>query len=73
MNPFAVFARTISGVLCCFVGLLFTVAIRFGGQVRWDWPHLALAAGSFVALFAKVDILWVVLVGAGASVLAFWK
>lgn len=68
-----VFTRTISGVLCCFVGLLFAVTIRFGLQVRWDWFHAALAAGAFTALFMKVDILWVVLVGTAASILAFWK
>lgn len=68
-----VFTRTISGVLCCFVGLLFTVTVRFGWQVRWDWVHVALAAGAFAALFMKVDILWVVLAGSGVSILAFWR
>jgi chromate transporter len=68
-----VFTRAIGGVLCCFVGLLFAVTIRFGWQVRWDWFHVALAAGAFAALFMKVDILWVVLVGTGASILTFWK
>ena len=68
-----VFTRAISGVLCCFVGLLLTVTVRFGGQVHWDWFHAALAAGAFAALFMRVDILWVVLVGTGASILACWK
>ncbi len=67
------FARAISGVLCCFVGLLLTVTIRFGWQVRWDWTHAALAAGAFAALFAKVDILWVALLGAAASLLLLWR
>jgi chromate transporter len=68
-----VFTRAISGVLCCFVGLLLTVTSRFGWQVQWDWLHAALAVGAFAALFMKADILWVVLVGAGVSVVAFWK
>jgi chromate transporter len=68
-----VFMPAISGVLCCFVGLLLTVTIRFGLQVRWDWPHAALSAAAFVVLFVKVDILWVVLLGTGASLLLLWK
>jgi hypothetical protein len=67
------FMPAISGVLCCFVGLLLTVTIRFGLQVRWDWPHAALAAAAFVALFVKGDILWDVLLGTGASQLLLWK
>ncbi len=61
------FMRTIGGILCSFVGLLFTVTIRFGLNVQWDWPHLALAAAAFVALILKLDILWVVLVGGAIS------
>ena len=68
-----VFTRAIGGVLCCFVGLLFTVPIRFGWQVRWDWLHVALGAGAFAALFMRVDILRVVLVGTAASMFAFWR
>jgi chromate transporter len=65
------FTRAISGILCSFVGLLFTVTIRFALNVHWDWPHLALAAAAFAALFFKVDILWVVLAGTAISALAF--
>lgn len=65
------FTRAISGILSSFVGLLFTVTIRFALNVHWDWPHLALAAAAFAALFFKVDILWVVLAGTAISAFAF--
>ena len=63
------FSRAIDGVLCSFVGLLFTVAIRFALHVHWDLPHLFLAATAFGALLKKTDLLWVVLVGATVSIL----
>ena len=64
------FNRAIDGVLCSFVGLLATVTVRFALQVRWQWPHLVLAAAAFVALRKKIDILWVMLAGgAGAALL----
>jgi len=65
------FTRAIDGILCSFVGLLFSVTIGFALNVTWDWPHLAIAASAFTALFFKLDILWVVLVGTAISVFAF--
>jgi chromate transporter len=65
------FARAIGGILCSFVGLLFTVTIRFGMQVHWDLPHATLAAAAFAALFLKVDILWVVVMGTAVSAFVF--
>jgi hypothetical protein len=53
------------------VGLLFSVTIGFALNVTWDWPHLALGAAAFAALFFRLDILWVVLVGTAISALAF--
>jgi chromate transporter len=65
------FARAIGGILCSFVGLLFTVTIRFGLNVHWDWMHAVLAAAAFAALVAKVDILWVVVAGTAVSAFLF--
>lgn len=65
------FRRATSGVLCSFVGLLVTVTIRFALQVRWDWMHLLLALAALMALWKKIDILWVILAGAFVSVVAF--
>jgi chromate transporter len=63
-----IFHKVIRGVLCSFVGLLCSVALRFGLQVQWDVIHVILAVGAFVALFRKVDILWVVSSGAALSI-----
>ena len=63
------FKKVITGVLCSFVGLLLTVTIRFALDIPWDVPRILLAVGAFVALILKVDILWVVLVGTGISLL----
>ena len=65
------FKRGVDGVLCSFVGLLGTVTIRLALHVHWDWPHLLLAGAAFVALFKKIDLLWVVLAGATVAMLLF--
>ena len=64
--------RAIGGVLCSFLGLLFSVTIRFGLNVHWDLPHTALGAAALAALLLKVDLLWVVLAGTAISVFLFW-
>lgn len=63
------FHKIIRGVLCSFVGLLVSVAIRFGLQVQWDLIHIFLAVGALAALYRKVDILWVVLAGTILSII----
>ncbi len=65
------FNKAIQGVLGSFVGLLFTVTVRFGLDCRWDLAHIALAFIALVALLLKVDILWVVVFGTVFSVLIF--
>ncbi|RTZ97722.1 MAG: chromate ion transporter family chromate transporter [Deltaproteobacteria bacterium] len=61
--------RGLRGVLVSFVGLLLAVTIRFAIAVNWTPLSLLITLGAFFALFKKVNILWVVLVGAAASVL----
>jgi chromate transporter len=63
------FSRVLTGILCSFVGLLLTVTIRFASNIPWDLPFLLVAGGAFVALLMKVDILWVVLIGTGISLI----
>jgi chromate transporter len=63
------FAKLIGGALCSFPGLLLIVTIRFAQGVRWDVPHLALGVAAFAALRLGVNILWVVIIGTGLSVL----
>jgi chromate transporter len=67
------FNRIIKGVLCSFVGLLFTVTIRFAWNIHWDLTHLLLGSAAFIALLLKVDILWVVLAGVLISVAIFFN
>ena len=63
------FNQAIGGVLCSFVGLLLTVTVRFAGAISWDVLRLLLAGTAFIALLRKVDILWVVLIGAMLSII----
>jgi chromate transporter len=63
-----IFNKIIRAVLCSFVGLLVSVAIRFGLQVPWDAIHIILAAAALAALLRKIDILWVVLAGTILSI-----
>ena len=62
------FNQAIGGVLCSFVGLLATVTLRFAWQVPWDVPRAVLAAAALIALLRKVDLLWVVVIGAAVSI-----
>ena len=64
------FTRAIGGILCSFVGLLFSVTIRFALNIHWGWPHMVVAAAAFLALLFKVDLLWVILAGAAVSAFA---
>ena len=61
------FRRALRGVLASFVGLLVAVAINFGLAAAWSIPAVLIAAAAFAALRFKIDILWVVLAGAGLS------
>jgi chromate transporter len=62
------FRRAMRGILASFVGLLLAVTIQFAMAVSWTMPSIFLALAAFAALWFKVDILWVVLVGAGVSI-----
>jgi chromate transporter len=63
------FRRAVRGVLAAFVGLLLAVSVSFAVVITWSIPAVILATTAFVALRLKVDILWVVAVGAGISIL----
>jgi len=62
------FRRALRGILASFVGLLVAVAINFGLAVSWTIPGIILAVAALITLRLKVDILWVVLAGAGLSI-----
>ncbi len=59
--------RALRGVLISFVGLLLAVTIRFGLAVHWTPLSMLISACAFAALWKKINILWVVLVGAVIS------
>ena len=65
------FNKVISAILCSFVGLLFAVTVRFAWGVHWDVRHVLLASAAFIALFFKIDILWVVAAGVVISIALF--
>jgi chromate transporter len=65
----ALFVKATQGILASFVGLLFYALIKFALAVPWDIFKIILAGASFLALIIKVDLLYVVLIGAGVS---FW-
>jgi chromate transporter len=62
------FRRAMRGILASFVGLLLAVTVQFGIAVSWAVPSILVAVAAFAALWFKIDILWVVLVGAGVSI-----
>jgi chromate transporter len=61
----------VNGILCSFVGLLASVTFNFASNMQWDILHATIAIVAFFALLFKVDILWVVLIGATVSVFIF--
>jgi chromate transporter len=69
MQRSVLFRRALRGVLVSFVGLLVAVSVHFGMAASWTVASGVLALGAIVALMLRVDILWVVLVGGGISVL----
>lgn len=65
------FRRILRGVLASFIGLLLAVTAQFAIAVQWTSAAAVLALAAFVALRLRVEILWVVLAGAGLSFLLF--
>ena len=63
------FGKLITGALCAFPGLLLIVTVRFTQSVGWDMPRIVLAGVAFAALRLGTNILWVVLVGTGLSLI----
>lgn len=64
-----IFSRAVNGVFCSFIGLLASVTFHFTLNMSLDIFHAVIAIAAFIALFYRVEILWVVLVGAVISVI----
>jgi chromate transporter len=65
------FVGALNGILCSFVGLLIAVTVRFILNINWGPAHVVLVILALIALYRKVDILWVVLAGIVYSVVFF--
>jgi chromate transporter len=61
--------RAIDGIFASFVGLLLYVCIKFAMAVPWDIVRILLGLAALAALLRKVDILYIVPVGAVVSIL----
>ncbi len=59
----------IQGILCSFVGLLASSVFLFSRHMDWTWIHGLLAAAAFAALYARIPISIVVLVGIAAALM----
>jgi chromate transporter len=62
------FMKAIDGIFASFVGLLLYVCIKFAMAVSWDIIRILLGLAALIALFRKVDVLYIVLVGALISI-----
>jgi chromate transporter len=68
-SPSPAFRRALRGILASFVGLLLAVTVHFGVATAWSPLAAGLAVAAFAALRKKIDVLWVVLIGALVSVI----
>jgi chromate transporter len=62
------FVGATKGILATFVGLLFYATIKFAFAVPWEVVRILIALGALTALIRKIDILYVVLIGAVISI-----
>lgn len=69
MGRSSMFKKALTGILASFVGLLFSVSVKFAFAVPWDAVRVLLAVASFFALLKKIDVLYIVLIGAVVSIL----
>jgi chromate transporter len=65
------FSGVTKGILASFVGLLLFVTVKFALAVPWDIIKAIFGFTALTALFMKVDILHVVLIGTVISVFMF--
>ncbi len=63
------FVRAIDGIFASFVGLLLYVCFKFTTTVPWDIARILLGLATLAALLRKIDILYIVPVGAVVSIL----
>ena len=59
------FRRALSGVLSTLGGLILAVGIQLGRSMDWSWLKAAFCVAATIALYKRVDPIWVVLCGVG--------
>jgi len=62
-----IFQGVTRALVLSFVGLLASVMVHFALVAPWSVPSSIIAGAALIALLLKVDVLWVVLVGAAIS------
>lgn len=62
------FQWAMHGVLVSFTGLLLSVSLRFGMAISWDIIRVLIIIIALLALWRKINILWIVLAGTLVSV-----
>ena len=62
------FTKAIDGIFASFVGLLLYVCIKFIIVVPWDIVRIILCVAVLIALLRKVNILYIVPIGAAISI-----
>lgn len=65
------FRRALTGILSTLGGLILAVGVTLARVTDWTPLKLAVWAVAVLALWRKIDPLWVVLAGAGAGLLLF--
>ncbi|MCX6004532.1 MAG: chromate efflux transporter [Chloroflexi bacterium] len=68
LRAFSYFNKAVSGILSSFVGLLVAVTVLFALKVPWDFIRALIAIATFVALWFKVEVYWVVIAGIAISI-----
>lgn len=63
------FLKIMKGILASFVGLLFFVMVKFSINIQWDLTKIVLGMAALIALFKKVEVLYIVILGAIISVI----
>jgi len=71
LNRSVYFRKAVTGIFASFVGLLLYVTVKFAFAVPWDIVRVIIACATLVALFKKVDILYIVPGAALLGVLLF--
>jgi chromate transporter len=59
------------GILGSFIGMLALVLVNFGRAALVDVPSVLIFLGAFLALFKKIGLPYILLIGAVLSVLVF--